>query len=114
MSRTFRPTIRSSMWSTIPTPWRIPISAARSISSTGSIRSPSSATGTPASKVTSTVCASSGASSGRVTSWKTSSSGACERSSIHRPSEERPQRLSSIEYGALSVPPLTGMPCLRA
>src|SRR5918999_885658 len=29
MSRTFSPTIRSSMWSTIPTPWRMPISAAR-------------------------------------------------------------------------------------
>ena len=26
MSRTFRPTIRSSIWSTIPTPWRAPIS----------------------------------------------------------------------------------------
>ena len=49
-----------------------------------------------------------------MTSWKTSSSGACERSSIHLPSEERPQRLSSIEYGADSVPPLTGIPCLRA
>ena len=47
MSRTFRPTIRSSMWSTIPTPWRMPISAARSISSTSPSRSPSSATGTP-------------------------------------------------------------------
>jgi hypothetical protein len=43
---------------------------------------------------------------GRLTSWKTSSSGACDRSSIQRPSDERPQRLSSIEYGA----PLTGMP----
>ena len=43
------------------------------------------------------VSASSGASSGRVTSWKTSSSGAWSRSSIQRPSEERPQRLSSIE-----------------
>ena len=32
MSRTLRPTIRSSMWSTIPTPWRAPISAARSSS----------------------------------------------------------------------------------
>src|SRR3954471_13047751 len=29
MSRTFKPTIRSSTWSTIPTPWRQPISAAR-------------------------------------------------------------------------------------
>src|SRR5215216_6191399 len=26
MSRTFSPTMRSSMWSTIPTPWRHPIS----------------------------------------------------------------------------------------
>ena len=50
-----------------------------------------------ASKVMPIVCASSGASSGRVTSWKTSSSGACERSSIHLPSDERPHRLSSIE-----------------
>ena len=49
-----------------------------------------------------------------MTSWKTSSSGACERSSIHLPSDERPHRLSSIEYGAHSVPPLTGIPCLRA
>ena len=40
-----------------------------------------------------------GASRGGVTSWKTSSSGAWSRSSIQRPSEERPQRLSSIEYG---------------
>ena len=40
---------------------------------------------------------------GGVTSWKTSSSGAWSRSSIQRPSEERPQRLSSIEYGAASV-----------
>ena len=79
---------------------RMPISAARSIRSTSSSRSPSSATGTPASNSTSTICGSSGASSGRVTSWKTSSSGACERSSIHLPSDERPQRLSSIEYGA--------------
>src|SRR5918998_466568 len=114
MSRTFSPTIRSSMWSTIPTPWRIPISAARSISSTSPSRSSSSATGTPASNETETTCGSSGASSGRVTSWNTSSSGACERSSIHLPSDERPHRLSSIEYGALSVPPLTGIPCLRA
>ena len=68
----------------------------------------------PASKPTVTVSASSGASSGRVTSWKTSSSGAWSRSSIQRPSEERPQRLSSIEYGATSVPPLTGIPCSRA
>ena len=30
------------------------------------------------------------------------------------PSDERPHRLSSIEYGAVSVPPLTGIPCLRA
>src|SRR3954447_7896062 len=44
MSRTLRPTIRSSMWSTIPTPWRMPISAARSISSTSPGRSPASAT----------------------------------------------------------------------
>ena len=47
-----RPTIRSSMWSTIPTPWRMPISAARSISSTRPRRSPFSATGTPASNST--------------------------------------------------------------
>jgi hypothetical protein len=85
------------MWSTIPTPWRIPISAVRSISSTSPSRSPSSATGTPASNSTVTTCASSGARSGGVTSWKTSSSGACVRSSIHLPSEERPQRLSSME-----------------
>ena len=31
MSRTLSPTIRSSMWSTIPAPWRAPSSAARSI-----------------------------------------------------------------------------------
>jgi hypothetical protein len=36
---------------------------------------------------------------GGVTSWKTSSSGAWPRSSIQRPSDERPHRLSSIEYG---------------
>ena len=102
------------MWSTIPTPCLMPISAARSSSSTNPSRSPFSATGTPASNVTSTISGSSGASSGRVTSWKTSSSGACDRSSIHLPSDERPQRLSSIEYGAVSVPPLTGIPCLRA
>ena len=89
--------MRSSMWSTIPTPCRMPSSAARSSSSTSPRRSPSSATGTPRSKLTSTTCGSSGASSGRVTSWKTSSSGACERSSIQLPSEERPHRLSSIE-----------------
>ena len=52
MSRTLSPTIRSSMWSTIPTPWRQPISAARSSSSTRPSRSPSSATGTPASNST--------------------------------------------------------------
>ena len=77
MSRTLRPTIRSSMWSTMPTPWRQPMSAARSSRSTRPSRSPFSATGTPCSKVTVTVSGSSGASSGRVTSWKTSSSGAC-------------------------------------
>ena len=37
------------MWSTIPTPWRQPISAARSSSSTRPRRSPSSETGRPAS-----------------------------------------------------------------
>ena len=79
-----------------------------------SIRSPFHATGTPFSKVTVTVSGSSGASSGRVTSWNTSSSGAVERSSIHLPSEERPHRLSSIEYGVVSAPPLIGMPCSRA
>ena len=51
----------------------------------------------PRSKPTATSCGSSGASSGRVTSWKTSSGGGSSRSSIARPSEERPQRLSSIE-----------------
>ena len=61
-----------------------------------------------------TVSASSGASSGRVTSWKTSSGAGSFRSSIVRPSEERPQRLSSIEYGETSVPPFTGIPCSRA
>jgi hypothetical protein len=29
MSRTFSPTIRSSMWSTMPTPWRKPLSVER-------------------------------------------------------------------------------------
>ena len=114
MSRTFKPTIRSSMWSTMPTPWWAPSSAARSISSTSCRRSPSSATGTPRSKPTLTTWASSGASSGRVTSWNTSSSGATSSSSIQRPSLERPQRLSSIEYGTVSVPPLTGIPRSRA
>ena len=82
--------MRSSMWSTIPTPWRAPISAARSSSSTSARRSPSSATGTPRSKATSTTSGSSGASSGRVTSPNTSSSGAWSRSSIERPSERAP------------------------
>ena len=59
--------------------------------------SPFSATGLPRSNPNSMSSDSSGASSGRVTSWKTSSSGAWARSSIQRPSEERPQRLSSIE-----------------
>ena len=53
----------------------------------------------PRSKPTRTSSGSSGASSGRVTSWKTSSGGGSARSSIAPPSEERPQRLSSIEYG---------------
>ena len=56
----------------------------------------------------------SGASSGWVTSSKTSAGGGKPRSSIAPPSEERPQRLSSIEYGGASVPPLTGIPCSRA
>ena len=56
--------MRSSMWSTMPTPWRQPISAARSSRSTRPRRSPLSATGTPASNSTVTVSASSGASSG--------------------------------------------------
>ena len=73
-----------------------------------------SATGTPRSNSTVTISAESGASSGRVTSWNTSSSGAWSSSSIQRPSLERPHRLSSIEYGATSVPPLTGIPCSRA
>ena len=93
--------MRSSMWSTIPTPWRHadlggaldqldqpePLAVERHRHA-----APRTRPRPPA--------ASSGASSGRVTSWKTSSSGACERSSIHLPSDERPQRLSSIEYGA--------------
>ena len=62
--------IRSSMWSTMPTPWRRPMAAARSSSSTSPRRSPSIETGRPASKPTVTVSGSSGASSGRVTSWK--------------------------------------------
>ncbi len=55
------------------------------------------ADGTPRSNSISRTSALSGARSGGVTSWKTSSSGAWSRSSIQRPSEERPQRLSSIE-----------------
>ena len=114
MSRTFSPTMRSSMWSTNPTPWRQPISAARSISSTRPRRSPFSATGTPASNSTCTSSGSSGASSGGVISWKTSRRGGSFRSSMTLPSDERPQMLSSIEYGGDSVPPLIGMPFLRA
>ena len=102
------------MWSTIPQPWRAPISVARSIRSTSSIRSPSRATGLPRSNSTFTSCGSSGASSGRVTSWKTSSGGGAVRSSIALPSEERPQRLSSIEYGETSLPPFSGIPWSRA
>ena len=78
-----RPTIRSSMWSTIPTPWRAPISPARSSSSTSPSRSPferhrarRARTRRPRPP------GSSGASSGRVTSWKTSSRGGSSRSSI--------------------------------
>ena len=63
------------MWSTIPTPWRAPVSAARSSSSTSSRCSPSSETGRPRSNPIVTSWGSSGASSGRVTSWKTSSGG---------------------------------------
>ena len=77
MSRTFRPTIRSSMWSTIPTPWRQPISARavdqldeaeplaveRDRHARLEAERPRSA-------------ARRARSSGRVTSWKTSSSGA--------------------------------------
>ena len=40
---------------------------------------------------------------GRVTSSKTSSRGGSSRSSIGPPSDERPQRLSSIEYGSVSA-----------
>ena len=56
--------MRSSMWSTIPTPWRAPISAVRSISSTSPRRSPSRLTGRPRSKPSSICWGSSGASSG--------------------------------------------------
>ena len=54
-------------------------------------------TGRPASKPIRISSGSSGARSGGVTSWKTSSGGGWEMSSIALPSEERPQRLSSIE-----------------
>ncbi len=48
--------MRSSMWSTMPTPWRPPSSAQRWISSTSPRRSPSSETGQPSSKPISIVC----------------------------------------------------------
>src|SRR6266508_4064870 len=90
------------MWSTIPTPWRAPSSPARSSSSTSSIRSPFSDTGQPRSNPTTTSSGSSGAPSGRVTRLKTSSRGGSSRSSMAPPSDERPQRLSSIEYAVLA------------
>ena len=58
--------MRSSMWSTMPTPWRAPSAATRSISSTSPSRSPSSATGSPRSNSSSIRCGSSGASRGGV------------------------------------------------
>ena len=84
MSRTLRPTMRSSMWSTMPTPWRPPISAQRSISSTRPRRSPSSDTGQPSSKPISIVSGSSGARSGGVTISHTSSRGG-SREVLDRP-----------------------------
>ena len=89
--------MRSSMWSTMPTPWRPPISAQRSISSTSPRRSPSSETGQPSSKPISIVSGSSGACCGGVTIAHTSSRGGSARSSIGPPSDERPQMLSSTE-----------------
>ena len=72
-------------------------------------------TGQPRSKPTRTSSGSSGASvgTGRPAGRRRRAAGVA-RSSIAPPSDERPQRLSSIEYGGVSVPPLTGMPCSRA
>ena len=88
------------MWSTMPTPWRQPASAQRSISSTRPSRSPSSATGTPRSNSTRRSCVLVRARpAASATSSNTSSRGGSARSSIGPPSDERPQMLSSIEYG---------------
>jgi hypothetical protein len=79
-----------------PDPWRQPISAAASSSSTMPSRSPFSDRH-PASKPTVTVSASSGACSGPGDELEDVVLGRVAEVLDPAPSEERPQRLSSIE-----------------
>ena len=80
-----------------------------SMSSTMPMGTPSSATGLPFSKLTMTVCASSGASLTDLTNWNASSGGATQGSSSTPHSLLRPHMFSSMEYGLFLVR-LTGMP----
>ena len=79
-----------------------------SMSSTMPMATPSSATGLPFSKLTTTVCGSSGASATDLTNWKASSGGATHGSSSTPHSLLRPHMFSSIEYGLFLVR-FTGM-----
>ena len=82
-----------------------PTSATRRMSSTRPSSSPSRLDRQPVAEADAISSRPSGARWGGVTSWKTSSGGGWSRSSMAPPSLERPQRLSSIEYGRASMPP---------
>ena len=109
-SRLLMPTSRFSIMSTRPKPCALPMASMVSMSSTSPIFLPSSATGLPFSKLTTTCCGSSGASLGSTTNWKASAGGATHGSSSTPHSLLRPHRFSSMEYGLFFVSAM-GMSC---
>ena len=94
-SRDLRPTVLSSMWSTIPTPASPAMRFRCTIMSTGSISCPSTATGTPPLNVMSRYVGSWGRSSVRV-QMKASEGGSVKGSSSTPPSMARPHRFWSM------------------
>ena len=112
MSRTLSPTIRSSMWSTMPTPWRQPSSAARSSSATRPRRSPSIETGQPRSKPTRPAAARRAPRSGGVTSGRRRRAAAARGPRSPRPPTSGPRGCRRSRTGGASVPPVDRDPVL--
>ena len=106
--------MRSSMWSTMPMPWRQPISAARSSRSTIPRRSPFERHRHAALEADGDDLGLVGRQLGPGHELEDVVVGRVVELLDPAPSDERPQRLSSIEYGVCSAPPLIGMPCSRA